>query len=143
MFHRDFDMPVGQEELFIADVAPLARSLGALEAAGFARGGDFAQLDSVRGGLKRAFLDALTSNLDDVEIVSECDDRYTNFILAFRLREHDMHRVVEKLWIDKYVMVSYIAAQDVIRVSFAESNTAEQVDRAVTALSQVARSLEG
>jgi radical SAM superfamily enzyme YgiQ (UPF0313 family)/selenocysteine lyase/cysteine desulfurase len=94
-------------------------------------------LDQHRFVLKKEFIDSLVNDLgrvNSVEITSACDDRHSNFILTFRFLGIDNRHVVEKLWTEHLVFVSYIARSDVIRVSFSSTNTMDDVKRALQAI---------
>jgi selenocysteine lyase/cysteine desulfurase/radical SAM superfamily enzyme YgiQ (UPF0313 family) len=100
------------------------------------REGNCWPLEQHRRGLKRLFSDALSKQFTDVQIASDLQDtcKFSNFILSFRFKGEDNRLLVEHLWKEHLIFVSYIARSDLIRASFGPDNTEEQVTRAINAI---------
>jgi len=81
--------------------------------------GDYGRLYNRRGRQKGIFLNELLCWFPGAEIHSPIDpERFSHFILSFRLPDQDNRTIVERLWRDHLLFVSYIARTDLIRFSF-------------------------
>jgi selenocysteine lyase/cysteine desulfurase len=96
----------------------------------------FWRINQHRRKLKELFIRGL-KRLASVQITSPVDEWHSNFILTFRFPGEDNRTVVERLWREHFVMVSYISRSDVIRASFGPLTKMSEVEYALTSLQEV------
>lgn len=95
------------------------------------------ELEAARKEIK-GYAISLLQNLPGVEIISPQDDKHSNFILSFKFTEQDNRQIVDKLWrLPRPVTLSYIARSDLIRISFDQFNTEEEIDYLIEELNKI------
>ncbi|HJR08562.1 MAG TPA: B12-binding domain-containing radical SAM protein [Pyrinomonadaceae bacterium] len=82
-------------------------------------------------------LTALLLERFPVDILSADDSRYVDGILSARFRDIDQFGLVEHLWREQQVLVSYFCASDLIRFAFDLSTTTPDLQEAVNRLSNI------
>jgi len=128
--------PTVEAQMSIPEVVGFTTAVKTLMNKGLVQGHNCWRLDQHRRKLREAFRQGLYQ-FPSVKITSPADDHHSNFILTFQFPGEDNRRIVENLWRDHLVFVSYIARSDVIRVSFGPENTTAHVERALNALSEL------
>ncbi len=139
MFHEEAGIRCNlDEEICIQDVGSVLKTIQEMEEKGLLREkGDFTPLIAVRRERKQMFQDLLANQVPEARLVSPVAPRFSDYVMAFQLVGWDAHALVEQLWTDKHVMVSYIARPDLVRVSFNHDNTEEEIRYAVNSLKEL------
>lgn len=93
-------------------------------------------LEEHRSVLKRQAIERLSMNFgNQIEILSPQDGHHSNFILSFRFSDLDNRQIVDHLWRrEKPITLSYIARSNLIRISFDQFNTTEEIDFLIDSL---------
>ncbi len=124
-------------QMSLPEILGFTTAVRTLSNRGLIRGNNCWRLDQHRRQLKDAFVRGL-SQFPYVEITSPMDGDHSNFILTFRFLGKDNRMIVERLWRDHLIFVSYIARSDVIRASFGPENTVKHVELTLNAINDLA-----
>jgi|GEM_PF-2502247 len=100
-------------------------------------------LHEQRQVLKTQTIDTLRKRFPQVEIVSAPASRFASSILSFRFRDNDDRKLVERLWRQHQVFVSFIARNDMIRLSLGPDNVECDIMQAVEAMESILREPQG
>ncbi len=122
-----------ETELSIPEIVGFVAAVKSLEQDAIIVGNDCVRLDQNRRNLKE-HLSGRLREFPLVELTSPVDQEHSNFILTFRFKNRDNRRMVESLWRDHLVFMSYIARTDSIRASFGPITTIKDLDLAIDAL---------
>ena len=87
--------------------------------------------------INQYFRKLLQSELRDVDLSNSLKS-FTPFFASFRLREIDQFELVERIWRENKLLVSYFCKYDVIRFAFDLSSNRGQINQAVQILSNYA-----
>lgn len=131
-----------ETRLSLPEIGGFLAALKWLAGSELLNGADCTNLVAHRSELKQRFLDGL-SRLPGVKVLSPMDGRHVSFIASFRFDGADNRSIVERLWRTHHVMVSYIGRTNVIRASFGSENGPTDVARAIEALDEARRAVEG
>lgn len=123
--------------LSIPELGALSASVNDLNKRGLIARNDARVLDALRARRRSQLHDGLAS-LEDIEWISCETTDYSNFILSFRLTDHDNRQVAEHLWSERRVFLSYIAKTDVLRTSMSTTLTERGVTQAIQAIRSAA-----
>jgi radical SAM superfamily enzyme YgiQ (UPF0313 family)/selenocysteine lyase/cysteine desulfurase len=107
----------GDSLLSLPELAALVAAVQGLERDNLLIGSDFRGLDLKRSLLKEQALRGLLT-IGGLKTRPSVDEHYSNFIASFSFEGIDNRAVVERLWRECGVFVSYIARSDRIRASF-------------------------
>jgi radical SAM superfamily enzyme YgiQ (UPF0313 family)/selenocysteine lyase/cysteine desulfurase len=131
-------VPTVQTHMSLPEVIGFTTAIKSLVNDGLIRGNNCWRLDQRRRSLKETFIRGL-ERFPDAQITSPLDEHHTNFFLTFRFSGRDNRSIVEDLWRNRNVFLSYIARSDVIRAAFGRTNTTNQVESLLEALDHFPR----
>lgn len=117
----------------LPEVVSFSAALDMLTNRGLINGINCWVLDQHRRTLKQEFLQGL-QQIPSLEVTSPCNVDHSNFIMTFRFAEQDNRQIVEHLWTEHLVFMSYIARSNVIRASFGADDKPADVFRAMECL---------
>jgi selenocysteine lyase/cysteine desulfurase/radical SAM superfamily enzyme YgiQ (UPF0313 family) len=125
--------PTIQTQMSLPEVVGFTTAVQSLINEGLINYDNCWRLDNYRRKLKESFMRGLLRRTR-AQITSPVDQHHSNFILTFRFPDADNREIVESLWRNHLVFLSYIARSNVIRASFGPNNTKEQVEAALNAI---------
>lgn len=92
--------------------------------------------EEARARLKK-YTESQLQELPGIEIVSHTDGHHSNFILSFRFHDLDNRQIADHLWRQpKPITLSYIARSNLLRISFDQFNTEEEIDFLIESLQE-------
>jgi hypothetical protein len=137
--------PTIPTRLSLPELVSFTTTAALLTERGDINGGDYSRLYNRRGRQKEVLLKDLLCWFPKAEVHSPIRDpeRFSHFILSFRVPGQDNRTLVERLWRDHLVFVSYIARTDLIRFSFGIGSVDHNaLERSVRYLRDVCSELE-